>query len=166
MAALASAIAPVQPERLRRDTDDVPIEIERADTIALQPGLVTHMVAGCHRPPPPGEMTEPTRPAERPHRRGLLQRQVTALPQPHESIPAHCIAQPQREPEIVGRNTIQRQHSVAHLISARSAVPPQPVAIGQARKGIPQRHDTTVHEPTPTSRRLQTEQTVLAETRE
>jgi len=50
---------PVQPERLRCDTGDLRVEIERPDMITLQPGLIAHMPAGRRCPPPAREMPSP-----------------------------------------------------------------------------------------------------------
>ncbi len=50
---------PVQPKRLRRNTDDIPIEIQCSHVIALQPGLVAHVPTRRRRPPPAREMSPP-----------------------------------------------------------------------------------------------------------
>jgi len=64
---------PVQPERLRRDTGDLRIEIERPDKITLQSGLIADVPAGRRGPPPAREMPKPVRPAELAHRHPVLE---------------------------------------------------------------------------------------------
>lgn len=75
------AAVPVQPERLRGDTDHVRLAVQQDQPVALQPRLVAHVVAGRRREVQAREALAPPGPAELPHRPRRLERPVPPLPQ-------------------------------------------------------------------------------------
>ena len=78
MARARMAVAPVQPERLRRHGRHRRVEVQQHQVIPLQPRLVTDMPPGRGQPPPAREMPLPPRPPERAGRPGILEQHPAA----------------------------------------------------------------------------------------
>ena len=106
---------PVQPERLRRDTGDLRVEIKRPDMITLQPGLIPDMPASRRRPPPAREMPEPPRPAELAHRHPVLEPNPRARGQRRPPLHA-AVNEPQLEAGTSGLHPPGRSPQNGHHI--------------------------------------------------
>jgi hypothetical protein len=82
-------ITPAQPERLRRDRDDLRVKIQQHHMIAFKPGLVSHMRACSHRPPQARQMPLTPSPPEPADRTKLRRSAATILR--HPARPARVI---------------------------------------------------------------------------
>jgi hypothetical protein len=110
---------PAQAKRLRGDTGDLRIEIERPEMITLKPGPITD-VAACRRGPPPArEMPKPPRPAELAHRHPILKPNLCTRCQRRPPLNAAAVNELQLKPATRklrrhGGGLQNRQHTQDH----------------------------------------------------
>jgi hypothetical protein len=119
-------VRPEQPERLRGDTDNVGIEVQRHHVIAFQPRLVTHMTADRRRPPPARQMSLSPIGHEPPHRSNVLKPQSPCVRQPQSSLIARRGHTPDFKPQPHIPPSARRRTQHRHTPILRSA--PRPTA--------------------------------------